>query len=156
MTVLDTRAIQALTENEINARLLALRIKPGLSVLKREEPLPYVFDLFHDIKEWNEIDNILNGEPHCSDLGALELRRAAQELGYLIDHPAASSFTKDWSVAGPLLQELYSQHRLSVSATDNGVQASCLDAKGYFQVFRDTEPLVAAMRCAIAVYQKVV
>lgn len=154
MTVLDARAIQALTEDEINARLLELRIKPGLTVLKRDEPLPYVFDLFHDIKEWYEIDNILNGQPHCSDLGALELRQAAQELGYLIDHPAASSFTKDWSVGGPVLTELYAHHRLSVAATDDGVQASCVDAKGYFQVFRDTDPLVAAMRCAIAVYQK--
>ena len=154
MTVLDARAIQALTEDEINARLLELRIKPGLTVLKRDEPLPYVFDLFHDIKEWYEIDNILNGQPHCSDLGALELRQAAQELGYLIDHPAASSFTKDWSVGGPVLTELYAHHRLSVAATDDGVQASCIDAKGYFQVFRDTAPLVAAMRCAIAVYQK--
>lgn len=154
MTVLDARAIQALTEDEINARLLELRIKPGLTVLKRDEPLPYVFDLFHDIKEWYEIDNILNGQPHCSDLGALELRQAAQELGYLIDHPAASSFTKDWSVGGPVLTELYAHHRLSVAATDDGVQASCIDAKGYFQVFRDTDPLVAAMRCAIAVYQK--
>lgn len=154
MTVLDARAIQALTEDEINTRVLELRVTPGLSLLKRDEPLPYVFDLFHDIKEWYEIDNILNGQPHCSDLGAHELRQAAQELGYLIDHPATTSFCTDWSVAGPLLNELYASHRLSVSATDDGIQASCVDAKGYFQVFRDTNPLAAAMRCAISVYQK--
>lgn len=154
MTVLDARAIQALTEDDINARILELRVKPGFTLLKRDEPLPYVFDLFHDIKEWYEIDSILKGEPHCSGLGAHELRQKAQELGYLIDHPATTSFCTNWAVAGPLLTELYASHRLSVSATDKGIQASCVDAKGYFQVFGDTNPLAAAMRCAIAVYQK--
>lgn len=87
----------------------AVSFSAGAVPLKRVEDyvspegvLPYCFDLFHDIKLYSEAIGILNGEPHCSDLGALELRKFAAEMGYVIDEPAYPAYSSDWALTGPL------------------------------------------------------
>ncbi len=153
MNKLTDSAIQALSADEINAHLVRLMAESGLTLLKRDEPLPYTFDLFHDIKEWHEVDSILKGEPHCSGLGSDELRRFAQTYGYVLDHPAACSFTSDWSAAGKLMAAMYKGHRFALTAEEGGARATGVDRLGYFHAFQDVEPLVAAMRCALAIQQ---
>lgn len=156
MPLLTSQAIQAMPEPALNETLHQLLVRPGLTLLSRAEELPYCFDLFHDIKMWYEIDNILTGTPHCSGLGAVELRQFAEEMGYLLDHPSVSCYTQDWSAAGKVLAELYTKFRFALETVDVGTyRASCVDARGYFHSFQDNTPLLAAIRCAVAAYQPV-
>jgi len=154
MSYLTDKQIQSLTTAELDAHLRNC-LTADLTQLSRDKPLPYCFDFFHDIKGWYEIDNILNGEPHCSGLGSHELREFAQEHGYVIDRTAEFFGTKGWSSVTSYLELLYSKHQMSLSSSSAGgkVQASCIDSQGYYHFFNDMNPTDSVMRCALAVLQ---
>ena len=154
MSYLTDKQIQSLTTAELAENLRILRNKK-LEPLSRDQPLPYCFDLFHDIKEWYEIDNILKGEPHCSGLGSYELREFAQEHGYVIDKPVDSLGPESWESVSQYLELLYARHQMSLRSSSAGgtVHASCIDSQGYYHFFNDMNPTDSVMRCALAVLQ---
>lgn len=89
-------------------------------VVAKEGHLPYLFDLFHDIKTLDEMHGILAGEPHCSGLGAEELRRFCEEHDYVIGRPAVPAYSRDWAVGGPL-KSLHQIGTVPVKANADGV-----------------------------------
>lgn len=127
-------------------------VKPLLKLadsLEADGHLPYSFDLFHDIKTYKEVEDILAGKPHCSGLGSAELRAFAQELGYVIDQPVCPAFSTDYACGGPILERLV--------ADGFEIRQATFSDNEPFQVFRvrgdkltsafGPTLLVAAMRC---------
>jgi hypothetical protein len=77
--------------------------------LERDRTLPYTFDLVHDLKTYDEVEEILAGKPHRSGLGAAELRAFAQEIGYVIDQPVCPAYSSDYAAGGPILAALVNE-----------------------------------------------
>lgn len=127
----------------------------GVEPLKRVEDhlsadgrLPYCFDLHHDIKMLYEAMDILAGRPHCSGLGAEELRLFAAEMGYVIDQPAYKPYSTDWACGGPIIEEF-----CIVTSHDRGYDFDqpwrCALSIDPYNLFEGPTPLVAAMRCYV-------
>lgn len=104
--------------------------------------LPYSFDLHRDIKLRSEVDAILAGEPHCSGLGAQELREFAAELGYVIDEPVLPPYSSEWKRGGPIID----RECISITQFGGVWKASTL----YQSAVVGPTHLVAAMRCRVA------
>jgi hypothetical protein len=115
--------------------------------LERDRTLPYTFDLFHDLKTYDEVEEILAGKPHRSGLGAAELRAFAQERGYVIDQPVFPAYSSDYTAGGPILAALVSEgFEIRRATFSDKIQISRVAGDKLTSAFGPTL-LVAAARC---------
>lgn len=100
-----------LTVNQINYLIAILDKTLPLKNLRDfgENPIPYDFDLVHDIKYLSTVDSILRGEAHCSGLTAIELRAFSAELGYYIDIVVPLEYATNWTHGGPVIERYWSR-----------------------------------------------